>query len=325
MSALVTFVVGLALLVVGAEIMVSAAARLATSLGIAPMVIGLTIVSIGTSTPELAVGIAAGFQGAGGLAVGNIAGANVFVLLFVLGLSAVMRPLPLHLQIFKLELPMIVVAAALLTMLAWDGRLSRIDGILMLSAGLFYSIALVFVTRKASRQAKREFSEEYGPESVAESAPQWKSRLKNAALVTAGIILTCLGAELLVQGAVCIARSVGVSATTIGLTIVAFGTSSPELVTTIVSTLKNDRDVAIGNLLGSAIYNILAILSIPCIIVPGGLPVERNLLWFDIPLMAGVALGAIPVFVTGQRVSRLEGGLGITIYVVYIVWLLTRG
>jgi cation:H+ antiporter len=140
-------------------------------------------------------------------------------------------------------------------------------------------------------------------------------------MLLVGIALTVCGAEYLVQGAVAIAQRLGVSATTVGLTIVAFGTSSPELVTTIVSTIKNDREVAIGNILGSGVYNILFILSIACIVTPGGLPVEPELLSFDIPLMAGVAIGAIPVFVTGKRVSRLEGALGIGVYLTYLTWL----
>lgn len=321
MGAALLFILGLALLVVGAEQVVRGASRTATMLGISPMVIGLTIVAIGTSTPELAVGISAGLQGNGGLSVGNVAGANVFVMLFVLGLSALVRPLPLHLQVFKLELPMIVFAAALMTFLAWDGVLSRLDGFLMFASGFVYTVVLIFLTRKASQRAKKEFREEYGPQSAPLTKPKWKAPALYAAMLAVGIALTVLGAECLVRGAVAIAQSLGVSSAIIGLTIVAVGTSAPELVTTILSTLKDDRDVAVGNLLGSGIYNILGILSIVCMVTPGGLPVEPQLLSFDIPLMAGVALGAIPVFVTGKRISRLEGGLGIAIYLAYLLWL----
>jgi cation:H+ antiporter len=290
-------------------------------LGVSPMVIGLTIVSVGTSAPELAVGIVAGLEGKGGLAVGNIAGTNVLNLLFILGLSALLRPLPLHLQIFKLELPMIVVAAALMTILAWDGDLSRIDGGVMLLAGMAYTVALILITRKASPIAKEEFREEYGPETVPHTQRNWRGERWYAVVLVIGIVLTVLGAECLVRGAVAIAQLLGVSATIIGLTIVAIGTSAPELVTTVISTLKDERDVAVGNLLGSSIYNILFILSIICLVAPSSLPVEPQLLWFDIPLMAGVAIGAIPVFVTGKCVSRLEGGLGVGTYLAYLMWL----
>ncbi len=324
MGAVLLFAVGLALLVVGAELVVRGASRMATMLGISPMVIGLTIVAIGTSTPELAVGVTAGLQGNGGIGVGNVAGANVFVMLFILGLSALIQPLPLHLHIFKLELPTIVFAAAFMTALAWDGVLSPLDGFLMLMVGLIYTIALIFVTRRASKLAKKEFQEEYGPQTAPTTRPKWRGQIQYATILVGGMALTVLGAECLVHGAVDIARSLNVSTTIIGLTIVAIGTSSPELVTTIISTLKNDRDVAIGNLLGSGIYNILVILSIVCMVTPGGLPVEPQLLSFDIPLMAGVALGAIPVFVTGKQVSRLEGGLGVAIYLTYLLWLVLR-
>lgn len=320
MAAAVLFFAGLALLIAGAEMLVRGASRIATTLGIPPMVIGLTIVALGTSMPELAVGIAAGLDGKGELGVGNIAGANLFVMLVVIGLSAVMRPLPLHLQVFKLELPMIVIAALLLTALAWDGVLSRLDGFLMFLVGLGYTALLFRATSKASRRSQREYSEEYGPESVPPKRSAWYG-VRNAALLIVGIGLTVFGAELLVRGAITIAERLGVSAAIIGLTVVAIGTSAPELVTTIVSTIKNDRDVAVGNILGSGIYNILIILAIVCMVTPGGLPVERQLLSFDIPLMAGVAVGAIPIFYTGNRISRLEGALGIAIYIAYVTWL----
>lgn len=322
MEAVALFVAGLALLVVSAELVVRGSARLATSLGITPMVIGLTIVSVGTSTPELAVGIIAAQQGNGALAVGNIAGTNVLNLLFILGLSAWWKPLPLHLGIFKLELPMIVFAALLMTVLGWDGTLSRFDGSVLLAAGIVYTAALVRITHRASKLAKKEFREEYGPETVSPTEHTWLMRVGYMALLAAGIVLTVVGAEWLVRGAVNMAGLLGISDTIIGLTIVAIGTSSPELVTTVISTIRDDRDVAIGNLLGSSIYNILLILSVTCIVAPGGLPVEPQLMTVDIPLMAGVALGAIPIFLTGKQVSRLEGALGVAIYIAYITWLL---
>jgi cation:H+ antiporter len=323
MVAITLFIAGLALLVIGAELVVRGAAQVAIALGISPMVIGLTIVSVGTSLPELAVGIVAGAAGEGALAVGNIAGTNVLNMLFILGLSALVRPLPLQLQVFKLELPVIVLAAAAMTLLSWDGVLSRTDAAVMLLMGVLYTVALVMMTRSASQAAKREYQEEYAPEAALRSRPSWQRRAVYTAVLLGGIVFTVVGAELLVRGAVSIATALGVSSTIIGLTIVAIGTSAPELVTTIVSTIKDDRDVAVGNLLGSSIYNILFILSGACLATPGGFPVEPQLLWFDIPLMAGVAIGAIPVFVTGKRVSRFEGGLGVGIYLAYIVWLVT--
>lgn len=319
--AVLLFLAGLGLLIGGANLIVHGASRVATLLGVPPMVIGLTIVAIGTSTPELAVSISSGLKGNGGLGVGNVAGANLFVMLVVVGISALWRPLHLHMQVFKLELPMIVIAALLMTALAWDGNLSRLDGCIMLCGGLTYTGLLFSMTRKASAATKKEFGHEYGPQTVPAARPRWPIQLGYAAMLIAGIAFTVIGSDLLVKGAVSIAEWLGVSAALIGLTIVAFGTSSPELVTTIVSTYKGDREVAVGNIMGSGVYNILVILSIACIVTPGGLPVDRDLLSFDIPLMAGVALGAIPVFLTGKKISRVEGALGIAIYMVYLLWL----
>lgn len=319
--AVLFFLAGLGLLIGGANLIVHGASRVATLLGVPPMVIGLTIVAIGTSTPELAVSISSGLKGNGGLGVGNVAGANLFVMLVVVGISALWRPLHLHMQVFKLELPMIVIAALLMTALAWDGNLSRLDGCIMLCGGLTYTGLLFWMTRKASAATKKEFGHEYGPQTVPAARPRWPIQLGYAAMLIAGIAFTVIGSDLLVKGAVSIAEWLGVSAALIGLTIVAFGTSSPELVTTIVSTYKGDREVAVGNIMGSGVYNILVILSIACIVTPGGLPVDRDLLSFDIPLMAGVALGAIPVFLTGKKISRVEGALGIAIYMVYLLWL----
>jgi len=322
MWALGLFLLGLAALIVGAEVLTRGASRLATSLGISPMVIGLTIVSLGTSAPELAVGITASRNGQGGLAIGNIAGTNVMNLLFILCLSALIRPLPLQLQIFKLELPVMVVAALMMLVLGWDGVLSPLDGLAMLIVALIYSGALIAMTRRASRAAKKEYREEYGPETLPPIQFTWKGRLWDIVLLFGGISMTVIGADWLVQGAVQLATAFGVSDTIIGLTIVAFGTSAPELVTTIVSTIKNDRDVAVGNLLGSSIYNILVILAITCLVTPSGLLVADDLLRIDIPLMTAVAVGAIPVFLTGRRISRWEGGLGLAIYAGYMSWLI---
>jgi cation:H+ antiporter len=319
MNGIGLFVLGLVVLIVAAEFLVRGAARLARSMGITPLLIGLTVVSVGTSAPELAVGITASFQGAGELAVGNIAGTNVFNILFILGLSAMLQPLPLHLHVLRLELPVIVAAAALMTVLAWDGVLSRLDGIAMFSASVFYTFALVRMSRQETRPVQEEFIEMYGANGSLNGPKITQTRIKSAAALAVGLGLSVLGAEWLVSGAVGVARTLGISEALIGLTIVAVGTSAPELVTTVVATLKDERDVAVGNLLGSSIYNILVILALTCIAAPDGLPVERQLMLVDIPLMTGVALACVPVFITGKRVSRREGALFMTIYLTYML------
>lgn len=318
-SGILLFAVGLGLLVLGAEFVIRGASRLAGSLGISPLVIGLTVVSIGTSAPELAVGVTAAWQGSGSLAVGNIAGTNVFNLLFILCLSALMRPLPIDLQVFKLDLPMMVVAACLLSGLAWDGVVSQLDGGVMVLAALLYTLALVRLSRSESRAVERAYEEEY--EDAATQRTVRLTRVRDGVRLAAGLGLTVLGAHWLVEGAVDIARGLGVAEAVIGLTIVAIGTSAPELVTTIVATIRGERAVAVGNLLGSSIYNILVILAVTCLLIPGGVPVERQLLELDIPLMTAVVVVAVPVFWTGRRVSRLEGGMGLAAYLAYMYWI----
>ena len=326
MIATLFIIAGLVLLVAGADLVVRGASWLATSLGIKPIVLGITVVAVGTSVPELVVGITASLQGSGSLAVGNIAGTNLFNILFILGISAALQPLPLEMKNLQLELPMIVLSAALMTGMALDGTLSPLDGLILFTAGVLYTIALIRISRKETRATRQKFKDVYG---VAETAQEHKSpgrgRIWYSTILVAGIGLSVLGAGWLVHGAVDIARMMGVSEAIIGLTIVAVGTSAPELVTTIVSTLKGARDIAVGNLIGSSVYNILFILGITCLISTDGIPVARELILIDIPLMACVALACVPVFISGRRISRLEGGVAVFLYLAYMLWLvLTR-
>jgi cation:H+ antiporter len=251
--------------------------------------------------------------------VGNIAGTNLLNILFILGLSALLRPLPLHLRILKLELPAIIAAAALMMGLAWDGVLTRLDGSVMFGAAVLYTVALVRMSRREAQAVQEEFREMYVAENdVMPRKTVAGARARYASVLAVGLGLSVLGADWLVNGAVDIARALGISEAIIGLTIVAIGTSAPEFVTTIISTIKDERDVAVGNLLGSSIYNILVILGLTCLVSSGGVPVERQLLVADIPLMAAAALACVPVFLTDQRVSRLEGGLFVAMYLTYL-------
>jgi len=309
------------LLGIGGEMIVRSSSRLAVALGITPLVIGLTIVSIGTSLPELAVGVIAAWQGSGGLAVGNIAGTNMVNILFILGLSALIRPLPLAMRVLRLDLPVMVIAGGCMVVMAWDGMLGRQDGSVMILAAVLYTALLLKTVRRESRDIQAEFKEVYVGEAATRRrlARTWPY---HGAVLVAGMALTILGADLLVDGAVGIARAVGLSEAIIGLTIVAIGTSAPELATTIIGTIRDERDVAVGNLLGSSIYNILVILGFTCVAAPGGLPVERALLTFDIPLMAAVAVLCVPVFLSDRCVSRTEGGMFVAAYLFYMAWLI---
>ncbi len=304
--------VGLAALVLGAELLVRGGATLAARLGIPPILVGLTVVSIGTSLPELAIGIDATLRDAGSLAVGNIAGTNIVNLLLILGLSAAMVPLAIDVRTIRFELPIVAAVSILLLVLCLDGRLSRAEGVLLLAVAVAYTVAVVLL---ALRDPDRDRIG--APPTVAGSLG------RDLLLVGAGIVVVVVGADWLVSGAVDLAVQLGVSDVVVGLTIVAIGSSAPELVTTVLSTLRGDRDIAVGNLIGSSVYNIALILGITAITRP--LEVTSDLIRVDLPLMAFVAVLLIPVFITGRRVSRAEGIAFVLAYVGYLaVILVTR-
>lgn len=310
---------GLLLLIGGAELVVRGGTHVAARFGVSPLVIGLTFVAIGTSAPELAVGIDSALRGQGDLAVGNIAGTNVVNILLILGLSALLRPLAIQGQTVRFDLPAIVVASLLLLALAWDRSLTRIDGLVLTGCGIAYTLALLRVARAESRDPAPTLTDELVEEFDKAGGV---STGRSLAMLFAGIAVIVLGAEWLVDGAVALARQWRVSEAFIGLTIVAIGTSAPELVTTVISTIRNNRDIAIGNLLGSSIYNILIILGVTCLVPAQAIRVGPNLAAIDIPLMTAVAFVCVPAFVTGRCLSRLEGGLFVVAYGAYLSFLI---
>jgi len=315
----VVFLAGLVIIVFGAEMLLRSARHLAELLRISPIVIGLTVVSLGTSMPELAIGVTAARQDAGALAIGNIAGTNLVNLLLILGLSAAIRPLPVRAHVVSLDLPAMTVAALALIFMSWDGHLSRAEGAVLLVAAVAYTAMLVRHGRRERQEAQSANADRDEPAAAQEkgkgrfATPVWRGLL-----LLAGMALAVLGAELLVSGATDMARAFGVSDAFIGLTIVAIGTSAPELVTTLLGTLRNDRDVAIGNLIGSSTYNILAILGLTLVLAPQGIDVTRDVLWIDLPLAAAVALVCHPVFRSGRMVSRGEGAAFVGAYLAYL-------
>lgn len=316
---------GLAALIAGAELLTRGGTRLASRLGIRPVLIGLTVVALGTSMPELAVGLWSSADGEGSLAVGNVVGANIMNMLLTLGLSAALLPLAIQMQSLRFDLPMMTGAALMLLIVGWDFQITRAEGLVMLVMGGVYLSVLVQTSRHESRAVRAEFEREYGEEAVADVLPTPRGRfamLNDVAWLLGGIAIVVVGAEWLVQGASGIARALGVAEAVIGLTIVALGTSSPELATTVMSTLRQERDIAIGNLLGSCVLNILVILGITVASVPGGIGIDPQLVRIDIPVMVLAALVCIPVFVTGRRVGRLEGLVLLVGYLSYMAYLL---
>nr|CAD6405692.1 sodium:calcium antiporter [Rhizobium sp. Q54] len=311
---------GLILLIVGAEFIVSSGTRFAARFNISPVVIGATIVAVGTSTPELAVGIDAVLSGSGDLAVGNIAGTNVVNILLILGLSALAAPLAIRTETLWLDLPMIAVASLMLLYMAWDGVLTRSDGIILVLCSVAYTAAIVHSARRESRAIKMRIAEEL--EVISNPSSEGYSWQRDLLVLMAGITVVVLGADWLVEGAIDLARHWGVSDEFIGLTIIAIGTSSPELVTTLISTLRKERDIAIGNLLGSSAYNIFIILGLT-LAVPGiPIKVAEMLVKVDIPVMTMVGLLCVPVFYSGRQVSRWEGGSFVALYAAYLSYLI---
>ncbi len=311
---------GLAALLIGGELLVRGASRLAAALGVSPIVIGLTVVAFGTSTPELAVSLNAALEGNADIAVANVVGSNIFNVLFILGAAALMSPLVIHSRMIRREVPLMVAVSAVMSWAAWDGRIGRIEGLLLFIGIVVYTLWLVIEARQEQKMQgalAQQSSQEYG--SLALRGP---SRGLSSLLVLSGLGIVMIGADWLVDGAVETARLLGVNDTVIGLTIVAAGTSLPEVVASIMATLKGERDIAVGNVVGSNIYNILAIVGLSGSIVPGGLTVSANMISFDIPVMLATAVLCWPFFYTGKRLSRTEGSIFLLIYLLYTLRLI---
>jgi cation:H+ antiporter len=313
---------GLVALVVGGEWLVRGASKLASTLGVPSVVIGLTVVAFGTSTPELAVSLKAALGGNADIAVANVVGSNIFNVLFILGVSALISPLVIHSQMIKREVPIMVAASLLLFGFSVGGGISRWEGLVLFALIFVYTAWLVreaLKKKKENAEITRELEQEYGNDKIS------KRPLAVAiALVVAGLGVVMLGADWLVKGAVDLAKTLGVSDTVIGLTIVAAGTSLPEVVASVMATIKGERDIAVGNVVGSNIYNIFAILGLSSAIVPGGLNVNPTMLHFDYPVMVGVALVCWPIFKTGSRISRAEGVFFLLSYVAYTWYLIAK-
>lgn len=312
------FVLGLILLVGGAELLVRGASRLAARLGISPLVIGLTVVAFGTSAPELAVSVQAGLAGQADIAVGNIVGSNIFNVLFILGVAALIVPLVVSQQLVRIEVPLMIGVSVLLLVMALDGNISGFDGMLLFVGIVAYTVFTVRQSRRESAAVQAEYAQEYGD---GNSAGRGRLPLQ-IALIIAGLALLVLGAHWLVGGAVAIARHFGVSELIIGLTIVAAGTSLPEVATSIMAALRGERDIAVGNVVGSNIFNILGIAGIASMVTPGGLDVAPALIRFDIPVMIAVALACLPIFASGHLIARWEGALFLGYYVAYVLYLI---
>ncbi len=316
---LLLFVCGLLALVGGAQTLVRGASKLALSWGITPLVVGLTVVAFGTSAPELAVSVRSAAGGQVDIALGNVVGSNIFNILFILGLSALIQPLIVTPQVIRQEVPVMIAASLLVFVLAADGRIERFDGALLVALLVAYTIFIVRQSRRESRATEEEFVHELATLDRGDWDRHWSVQWL---LIIAGLVLLVVGARWLVDAAVTFARLLGLSEVVIGLTIVAIGTSLPEVATSVVATLRGERDIAIGNVIGSNTFNLLGVLGVASLVAPQALPVGASMLGVDLPVMTIVAVACLPIFFTAHLISRWEGALFLFYYVAYTTYLL---
>jgi cation:H+ antiporter len=311
--------IGIVILTVGANVLVRAASALALAMRISPLVIGLTIVAFGTSAPELLVSVQSAFLGQGEIALGNVLGSNILNVLLILGLSAAITPLIVAQQLVQFEVPLLIGLSVLVLLLGGDGSISRLDGLLLFGLMIAYTRYAIRNGRSESPVVAAEYSE--AVESLAIPAPPRRGILLDLGLTLAGLALLVLGSRLFVSGAVDIARGLGVSELVIGLTLVAAGTSLPEVATSVVAAWKGERDIAVGNVVGSNIFNILGVLGAAGLVAPRGIHVPAAAVDFDIPVMIAVAVACLPVFFTGHLIARWEGLVFLAYYGAYVTYL----
>jgi cation:H+ antiporter len=311
------FLLGLGTLVAGAEALVRGASKIAMSLGISPLVVGLTIVAIGTSSPEIAVSVGAVLSGTTDIAVGNVVGSNIFNVLVVLGACAVITPMVVHSQVIRQEVPIMIGASVVLAVMVFDGRLGRWESLFLLVLLVAY---LVFVVQQSRAEVARIGDAE---EVAADRSGGWDGHWAvQAVLIVVGLALLVLGSEWLVNSAVVFARALGVSDLIVGLTIIAVGTSMPEVATSVTAALRGERDIAVGNVVGSSTLNILGCLGLAGVVSDGGLGMAPAVLNFDLWVMLAVAFACLPVFMLRSEIGRRRGLMFLAFYVAYVAYLI---
>jgi len=306
------FGAGIVLLIWGADLLVRGAAHLAALAGISPLVIGLTVVAMGTSAPELAVSLRAALAGQADLTLGNVLGSNIANVLLILGFAALAAPLLVAARVLQREVPTMIGVSLLLWLLAADGTIGRLDGVLLIVLLGAFLGAAAFIGRQA---AAADISVQPPPD-----RSRW-AVARNLGLIVGGLLLLVAGAQWLVEGAVTFARALGVGELLIGLTVVAVGTSLPEIATSVLASLRGEREIAVGNVVGSNILNILGVLGLTALLTPTPIVVPLGALAFDIPVLVATAVACLPIFFSGRIIARWEGALFLAYYVAYISYL----
>ncbi|TLP76818.1 calcium/sodium antiporter [Nesterenkonia sphaerica] len=326
---IILLISGFVLLVLGGEALVRGAASLGKTVGLSSLIIGLTVVAFATSAPELAVSMGAVLSGSPGLAVGNVVGSNIANILFVMGLTAVFGALLVKVQLIKADIPIMIGFSLLALLLAFDGGFSLVDGVILLGLLVVYLVGTVWYARRRARQGD---DPQLGVEGILDQgagrltatlrATTLRATTVDLILIGLGVVMLVIGAQFLVRSATAIASALGVSDLIIGLTVVAVGTSLPELATSVIAAVRGERDMAVGNLVGSNIFNIGAVLGLTSIVSPTGVGVDSAAVNFDLPVMVAVALVLLPLAFTGQAIARWEGFVLTGMYMAYVAYLI---
>jgi cation:H+ antiporter len=317
-TSVVSLVIGMIVLIGGAEFLVRGASRLAARTGISPIVIGLTVVAFGTSAPELAVSLQSAWDDKADLAIGNVVGSNIANVLLVLGLAAGLGGgLVVAQRIVRIDVPLMIAASVVVWLMALDGQLNRVDGAILVAGLALYTVWTVVAARRPDPDVEDEYDAGLSFERVRAS-----SAGTDTALVLVGLAGLVLGARMLVGGASDIARDLGVSDLVIGLTVVAVGTSMPEIATSVLAAIRGERDLAVGNAVGSNLFNLMSVLGLSAVISPLPLTVTEGARSFDIPIMTAVAVACLPVFFNGYSLKRWEGAIFVGYYGAYVGYLL---
>jgi len=315
----IVLIVGLAFLTLGAEWLVRGASSVATRFGIAPIVIGLTVVAFGTSAPEFAVSVQGALTGNSDVAIGNVVGSNTFNILFVLGLSAVIGSLTIEQRIIKRDIPILLAISVVIYGLVWNELVGRIEGVVLFIGIVVYTLWLLRGARKAESATVTSEYEEAVQQVEGETVT--RPLYFQIGLVVVGLALLIQGSRFLVSSATTIAEALGVSDLVIGLTVVAVGTSLPELATSVMAAIRGQRDIAVGNVVGSNIFNLLAVLGASAAVSSSGISVNRELIRLDYPVMLAATLVLIPICWNGFAIKRWEGVLLASFYVAYVAFL----
>ncbi len=310
-------ILGLLGLFYGADWLVKGAARLARSFGVPTLVIGLTVVAFGTSAPELLVSITAALRGASDIALGNVIGSNIANIGFILGLTGLVFPIAVHARVIRREIPLMIGISLATYALAFNGEISRLDGLLLVIGLIIFNVTAYMQAAKGEDEALLLEIEEF---EELESITAPSTRLTEVGRIALGIAILMIGSQFMVDGAVAIAEALGVSRLVIGITLVAFGTSLPELATSFVAALRKESDISVGNIIGSNIYNLLAILGITALVRP--IPVDERTLRVEFPVMLAFSVALWP-FVLNRKLYGWRAGALLTAYVGFAVWLFT--